>query len=49
MDRLGLEPILSVKQSVSIGTIINVDNDGHAHSNGNGMSKQVVIPGYRNQ
>ena len=47
--RMGSEPILSVKQSVSIGTIINFDGDAHAHGNGNGLSKQAFIPGYRNQ
>ena len=42
-DRLGSEPILSVKQSISISTIINFDVDGHGHGDGNGMCKQTLI------
>ena len=31
MHKVGSEPILSVKQSVSIGTIVNFDGDGDGH------------------
>ena len=40
MDRLGSEPILSIKQSVSISTMVNFDGDGHG--NGDGMCKRAV-------
>ena len=36
MDRLSLEPNLSIKWSFSIGTMINFDGDGH------GMCKQAL-------
>ena len=39
-DRLGSEPILSIKRSISIGAIINFDGDGHGHGNGNGICRQ---------
>ena len=38
MDRLGLDPLLSIKQSVSIDTMINFDGDGDGHR----MCKQTL-------
>ena len=38
MDRLGAEPILSVRQSVSIDTMIHFDGDG----DGDGTCKQAL-------
>ena len=40
MGRMGTEPILSVKQSVSIGTMLNFDGDGDGH--GDGTCKQTL-------
>ena len=34
MDRMGSVPILPVKWTVTIGTMINVDGDGHGHVHG---------------
>ena len=42
MGRLGLEPILSIKQSVSIGTMINFDSD--CDGLGDGTCKQALVP-----
>ena len=39
MDRMGSEPNLSVKRSVSIGTMLNFDGDGHG--DGDGTCKQA--------
>ena len=39
--RMGLEPILSVKRSVSIDTMIKFDGDIDGH--GDGMCKQALI------
>ena len=41
MDRLGSEPILSVKQSVSIDTMLNFDGD----RDGDGTCKQTLTDG----
>ena len=38
MDRLGSQPILSVKRSVSIGTMLNFDRDS------DGTCKQADLP-----
>ena len=35
---MGSEPNLPVKQSVSIGTMLNFDGDGHGHGHGHGDS-----------
>ena len=40
MDRLGSEPNLSLKRSVSVGTMLNFDSD--AHSDGDGTCKQLL-------
>ena len=45
MDRMGSEPTVSVKWSVSIGTMINFDGDGRGHSDGYGTCKQVYNQG----
>ena len=39
MDRLGTEPNLSIKLSVSIVTMLNFDGDGDGHGNGDGTCK----------
>ena len=36
MDRMGTEPILPVKWSVSIDTMINFDEDRDGHGDGDG-------------
>ena len=40
-DRMGTEPILSVKQFISIDTMINFDCDGNGHGDGDGTCKQA--------
>ena len=40
-DRMGTEPILSVKRSVSIDTIVNFDGGGDGHRDGDGTCKQA--------
>ena len=40
--RMGSVPILSVKQSVSIGTMINFDGDEDGHGDGDGTCKQTL-------
>ena len=40
--RMGSVPILSVKQSVSIGTMINFDSDGDGHGDRDGTCKQAL-------
>ena len=42
-DRLGSEPNLSVKQSVTIGTMTNLDGDFDGHGHGDGTCKQALI------
>ena len=39
MERMGSKLNLSVKQSVTIGTMINFDGDGEGHGLGDDMSK----------
>ena len=39
--RKGTEPILSIKQSISIDTMINFDGDGDGHGDGDGTCKQA--------
>ena len=39
--RMGTEPILSIKRSVSIDTMINFDSDGDGHGDGDGTCKQA--------
>ena len=41
MDRIGSEPNFSIKQSVSIGTMLNFNGDGHGDGDGDSMCKQV--------
>ena len=41
--RMGTEPILSIKRSVSIDTMINFDGDGDGHGNVDGTCKQAFI------
>ena len=43
MGRMGTEPILSVKRSISIGTMLNFDGDGDGdgHRDGDGTCKQA--------
>ena len=38
---MGSVPILSVKWTVSIGTMLNLDGDGNGHGDGDGTCKQV--------
>ena len=42
MGRMGTEPILSIKQSVSIDTMINFDGDRDGHGYGDGTCKQAL-------
>ena len=42
MLRMGTEPILSGKWSVSIDTMINFDGDGDGYGDGDGMCKQAL-------
>ena len=39
MERMGSVPNLPIKQSISIGTMLNFDGDGHRH--GDGKCKQA--------
>ena len=41
-DRMGTEPILPIKQSVSIDTMINIDGDGDGDGHGDGTCKQAL-------
>ena len=41
--RMGSEPILSIKWSISIDTMINFDGDGDGHGYGDGTCKQTFI------
>ena len=41
-DRLGSEPILSIKRFVSIGTMLNVDSDYDCDGHGDGTCKQAL-------
>ena len=40
-DRMGTDPILPVKRSVSIDTMINFDGDGDRYGDGDGTYKQA--------
>ena len=40
--RMGTEPVLPIKRSVSIGTMINFEGDGHAHGDGYGTCKKAL-------
>ena len=40
--RIGSVPILSVKRSVSIDTMLNFDGDGDGHRDGDGTCKQAL-------
>ena len=42
MDRMDTEPILSIKQSVSIDTMLYFDGDGDGHGDGDGTCKQTL-------
>ena len=39
-SRMGTEPILSIKRSISIDTMINFDGDGERHGDEDGTCKQ---------
>ena len=41
--RMGLEPILPVRQPVTISTMLNFDSDGDGIGDGVGMCKQALI------
>ena len=41
-DRLGLEPTLSVKRSITIDTMIQFDRDIDGHGDGDGTCKQAL-------
>ena len=43
MGRMGTEPILSIKRSISIGTMLNFDGDGDGDGEGDGTCKQAII------
>ena len=43
-DRLGSEPILSVKRTVTIDTMIQFDGDIDGHGDGDGTCKQALRP-----
>ena len=45
MDRMGSVPILPVKWTVTIGTMLNFDGDGH----GDGTCKQTLMTGVGNE
>ena len=45
MNRMDTEHILSIKQSVSIDTMINFDSDGDGHGDGDGTCKQDLGSG----
>ena len=40
--RMGTEPILSIKRSISIDAMINFDGDGDRHGDGDGTCKQAL-------
>ena len=42
-ERMGSEPNLSIKQSISIGTMLNFDSDTHGHGDSDGTCKQTLI------
>ena len=42
MDRMGFKPNLSVKRSVSIGTVLNFESEGHGLGDGDGTRKQAL-------
>ena len=44
-DRMDSVPILSVKWTVSTGTMINFDGDGDGHRDGDGTCKQALSCG----
>ena len=41
MDRIGSVPILPIKQTVTIGIMLNFDGDGDRHGDGDGTCKQA--------
>ena len=43
MDRAGSESNLSVRRSITIGTMLKLDGDGDGHWNGKGMCKQALM------
>ena len=42
MIRMGTDPIQSVKQSISIDTLIHFDGDGDGHRDEDSMCKQAL-------
>ena len=43
MSKMGTEPILPLKQSVSIDTMVNFDGHGDGGGDGDGKCKQTLI------
>ena len=41
MERMGSVPNLPIKWSISIGTMLNFDSDGHGHNDGDSTYKQA--------
>ena len=48
-DRMGSVPILSVKRTVSIGTMLYFDGDGDGHGDGDGTFKQAFMHNTENR
>ena len=42
MDRMGVQPILPIKVSVTIGTMLNFDGDFDGHGDGDITCKQTL-------
>ena len=43
IDRMGSRPILPIKVSITIGTMLNVDSDFDGHGDGDATCKQTLI------
>ena len=43
MVRIGVQSILPVKMSITIGTMLNFDNEFDGHSDGDGTCKQTLM------
>ena len=43
MGRIGSVPILSIKRSISIDTMINFDGDGDGHEDRDGTCRQALM------
>ena len=42
--RMGTEPILPVKRTITIGVMLHFDRDGHGHGDRDGTCKLVFMP-----